>query len=126
MPSPTLGFRLGAFCLRAFAASCEAAFLWNGALRLKFGSRWSVALQGFAEIRGELFGSRLTVERVKGHREHGDRLEIRCWSWHASGRDFFEQGSNCLGLAGEDSGGCDVGEGLEDEGAFGDSGMGEG
>lgn len=31
------GFRFGSYALRDFAASCEAAFLWNGALRLKLG-----------------------------------------------------------------------------------------
>ena len=68
----------------------------------------------------------MTVERVKGLRAHGGRLEIRCWSGPAYGRDFFEEIDDGLGLAGEDSGGGNVGEGLEDEGSLGDSRMRKG
>jgi len=42
------------------------------------------------------------------------------------GGNFIQKGGDRLGLAREDSGGGDVGEGLEDEGSLGDSGVGKG
>ena len=46
--------------------------------RLKLGRRRSVALQGFARIRGGLFGGCLIVRGIdhRGHREHGDSGQI--------------------------------------------------
>ncbi len=68
----------------------------------------------------------MTVERVKGLRAHGGRLEIRCWSGPAYGRDFFQEIDDGLGLAGEDSGGGDVGERSQHKASLGDSWMRKG
>ena len=68
----------------------------------------------------------LKDERQRGQDDCQTVLKIRQGFRLCLGGDFFQEIRDGLGLAGEDSCGGDVGEGLEDEGSLGDSGVGKG